>query len=52
MINFETFKAALYIHQNLVRGAFKLKSADTWEKFPSGDDTPAPYPTWDFFLTR
>ena len=21
----------------------------TWEKLPSGDDPPAPYPTWDFF---
>ena len=27
----------------------KLKSAETWEKFPSGDDPPAPYQTWDFF---
>ena len=27
----------------------KLKSADTLEKFPSGDDPTAPYPTWDFF---
>ena len=27
----------------------KLKSAGTWEKFPSGDDLPAPYPTLDFF---
>ena len=27
----------------------KLKSAGTWEKFPSGDDPSPPYPTWDFF---
>ena len=27
----------------------KLKSAETWEKFPSSDDPPAPYTTWDFF---
>ena len=27
----------------------KLKSTETWEMFPSGDDPPAPYPTWDFF---
>ena len=27
----------------------ELKSAKTWEKFTSGDDPPALYPTWDFF---
>ena len=27
----------------------KLKSAETWEKFPSGDDPHAPYMNWDFF---
>ena len=27
----------------------KLKIAENWEKFPSGDDPPTPYPTWDLF---
>ena len=41
-----TFRARDYIPQG---EPSKLKSAETWEKFPSGDDPPTPYPTWDFF---
>ena len=36
----------------LLRGAFKIKSAKTWEMFPSSDDPLPPYPAWDFFLLR
>ena len=27
----------------------RLEIAETWEKFPRGDDLPAPYPTWELF---
>ena len=30
----------------------QLKSAKTWEKFPIGDDPPAPYTTWETFETN
>ena len=47
------FKEAIgrntYPANKLLGEPSKLKSAETWEKFPSGNDPPAPYQTWDFF---
>ena len=39
----------LFVNNKVLGEPSKIKSAETWEMFPSGDDPPAPYPTWDFF---
>jgi len=36
------------IKNNALGEPSKLKSDETWEMFPSGDDPLSPYPTWDF----
>ena len=48
-IHSPTPSARTYSDQKIYSTPSKLKSAETWEKFPSGDDHSAPYPTWDFF---